>query len=91
MEIIYTDIQPMSPRATRSFIRENSHLLHARHVDKLYTDGTSYWYIPKKIVPYKSKSVKIRTPSVKSTRVKTSHVRKYARVSKTSRVRTSGR
>lgn len=75
METIYTDIQPMSARNTRAFIRENNNLLHSRHVDKLYTDGNSYWYTPKAF--YKP-SIKIRS----STSVRSAPVKKSSRVSK---------
>ena len=74
METIYKDIQPMSPRDTRAFIRENSHLLHARHVNKLYTDETSYWYTPKKFVSY--------TPSIKIRTSRSMPVKKASRISK---------
>jgi hypothetical protein len=89
MDIIYEGIQPMNPRDTRAFIRENSHLLHARHVDKLYTDETSYWYTPNKFVPNKNKSIKIRASIVrKSNSVKkSSRISKHTRVSKYTRVR----
>lgn len=70
MDIIYTDLPPMSRADTRAFLAENSHLLLPRHVKNMYTDGISYWYTPKQPRSVKKRSMsrshmKLRSRSIR--------------------------